>query len=198
MNGPKGSSKTSVIRQIKERSDAHGLSQRIEIRTITWGAGGVFDCTLPGFSQNRQPSPQTAPPPVAVESEGKSEGEPSAFQPLTEPFQVSQSPCDCPQCQAAAKGQSSSTYKTCCHGKLLDWSKYPTTIHPMPRPGIFPLPPTQGRNYYSLYDCLTNHTRPAAPKSGYAPFAINAGRSSMPTGDLSKGFLPKTARWSNG
>ncbi|WP_197454440.1 alginate export family protein [Stieleria varia] len=43
----------------------------------------------------------------------------------------------------------------------------------MPRPGIFPVPP-KGPGYYSVWDHLTDQCRPAAPKSGYAPFAINA------------------------
>jgi hypothetical protein len=59
-------------------------------------------------------------------------------------------------------------------GTLFDWSKYPETIHAMPRPGIFPIPPTQGPAHFSLWDQLNGECRPAPPKSGYAPFAINA------------------------
>lgn len=44
----------------------------------------------------------------------------------------------------------------------------------MPRPGIFPIPPTQGPAYFSAWDQLTGQCRQVPPKSGYAPFAINA------------------------
>jgi hypothetical protein len=64
--------------------------------------------------------------------------------------------------------------KTCCRGCLLDWSKYPETISPMPRPGIFPIPRTDGPAYFSVLDQLHGRRRDAPPKSGYAPFAINA------------------------
>jgi hypothetical protein len=63
--------------------------------------------------------------------------------------------------------------KTCCHGRQIDWAKYPETIHPMPRPGIFAIP-AKGPGYYSFWDYLTDEKREASPKSGYAPFAINA------------------------
>jgi hypothetical protein len=49
-----------------------------------------------------------------------------------------------------------------------DWSKIPSTIHPMPRPGFFPVPPTQGDAYYSLWDSLVDQRRPASPKTGYS------------------------------
>lgn len=82
--------------------------------------------------------------------------------------------CDCPDCKAAANGKPTAGCKTCCHGRLIDWSKYPETIRPMARPGMFPVPPMQGPGYYSAWDQLTGQCRPNAPKSGYAPFAINA------------------------
>lgn len=80
--------------------------------------------------------------------------------------------CNCPACGAAQKKPSPGC-KTCCHGHLIDWSKFPETIRPMPRPGIFPITPS-GPGYYSACDHLTGTCRKAAPKSGYAPFAINA------------------------
>ncbi len=64
--------------------------------------------------------------------------------------------------------------KTCCHGTLVDWSLYPATIRPMPRPGIFPIPPSAGPAYFSVFDALTGNCQENRPKSGYAPFAINA------------------------
>jgi len=88
-------------------------------------------------------------------------------------FGDAQQPCDCPACQAAQANPPIGC-ETCCHGKTLDWSKYPGTIHPMPRPGIFSIPPTEGPAYFSLWDQVTGEARPAPPKSGYAPFAINA------------------------
>ena len=83
--------------------------------------------------------------------------------------------CTCSVCgkQAPAAGPSRKC-ETCCHGLLLDWSKYPETVRPMPRPGIFPVAPTQGPAHFSMWDALTGRCRPAPPKSGYAPFAINA------------------------
>ena len=42
----------------------------------------------------------------------------------------------------------------------------------MPRPGIFPILPTQGLNYYSLLDQLTGEQRTSPPNSGYALHAI--------------------------
>jgi hypothetical protein len=64
--------------------------------------------------------------------------------------------------------------KTCCRGLLIDWSKFPATIQPLPRPGIFPVPPTQGPAHYSFQDWFCGSCREAPPKSGYAPFALNA------------------------
>ncbi|MCS7465437.1 alginate export family protein [Stieleria sp. ICT_E10.1] len=58
-------------------------------------------------------------------------------------------------------------------GTCLDWSKYPETVRPMPRPGIFSIPPS-GCGYYSAFDALTGRCRSGKPPSGYAPFAINA------------------------
>lgn len=88
--------------------------------------------------------------------------------------------CDCPACKAKAEGKKppgKKPYpgcKTCCHGRKIDWKKYPETIHPMPRPGIFPIAPTKGPGYYSLWDQAFGKRRDAAPPSGYAPIALNA------------------------
>ncbi|OYP31631.1 alginate export family protein [Rhodopirellula sp. MGV] len=60
-----------------------------------------------------------------------------------------------------------------CNCNSIDWSKYPATIHPMPKPGIVSVPP-KGPGYYSTWDALTGQCRQQRPKSGYAPFAINA------------------------
>jgi hypothetical protein len=124
---------------------------------------------VPVFAQDSNDSPQAASQAEAPESNQPAE-EPSAFQSLAEPFQETKPVCNCPDCQC---GKGDTGYKTCCHGMLIDWSKYPETIRPMPRPGIFPIAPMQGRGYYSLMDCLTGQERPVAPKSGYAPNAIN-------------------------
>lgn len=83
-------------------------------------------------------------------------------------------PCNCLACQLAALQGSSVCSDNCPAETPIDWSKYPATIHPMPRPGIFPIPPKEGPAYFSLWDQLTGETRQAPPKSGYAPFAINA------------------------
>ncbi|WP_149496563.1 alginate export family protein [Roseiconus lacunae] len=61
----------------------------------------------------------------------------------------------------------------CSYRCCLDWENHPETIHKMPRPGIFPIP-ANGPGYYSAIDCLIGDCRQTAPKSGYAPFAINA------------------------
>lgn len=82
--------------------------------------------------------------------------------------------CECADCKAAAFGKPAAGCQTCCLGTKIDWSKYPDTIRPMPRPGIFPIPPTQGPAHFSAWDQLTGQCRLAPPKSGYAPFAINA------------------------
>lgn len=82
--------------------------------------------------------------------------------------------CECRKRNATAQANATAGCKTCCHGCLIDWSKYPDTIRPMPRPGIFAIPPTTGPAYFSLWDELHGDVRPAPPKSGYAPFAINA------------------------
>lgn len=86
--------------------------------------------------------------------------------------------CDCPACRAAACVNQGPTPivpgKSCCKCKELNWAKYPQTIHPAPRPGIFAIPPVTGPAYFSMWDCITNDLRAAPPKSGYAPFAINA------------------------
>jgi hypothetical protein len=83
-------------------------------------------------------------------------------------------PCQCtyPKCQAAKKPPYPGC-KTCCQGCLIDWKKYPETIKPFPRPGIFSIPPTQGPAYFSLWDCIVDEERPAPPKSGYATSALN-------------------------
>ncbi len=86
--------------------------------------------------------------------------------------------CDCPACRAAACVNQGpvpiAPGKSCCKCKELNWAKYPQTIHPAPRPGIFAIPPVTGPAYFSMWDCITNDLRAAPPKSGYAPFAINA------------------------
>lgn len=84
--------------------------------------------------------------------------------------------CDCPACQAARETAAPPPWhcETCCDGQWIDWSKYPETIHPMPRPGVFPMPPPPGPGYYSMWDAVTGECRQSPPKSGYAPFAINA------------------------
>ena len=82
--------------------------------------------------------------------------------------------CDCADCKATEAVKLTPGCQTCCHGRAIDWSKYPETIRPMPRPGIFPIPPTQGPAYFSAWDQFTGQCRQAPPKSGYAPFAINA------------------------
>ncbi len=63
--------------------------------------------------------------------------------------------------------------ETCCHGMLIDWSKYPETSQPMQRPGNFFIPYSKGPACFSLWDAVTNDCRETRPKSGYAPFAIN-------------------------
>jgi len=86
-------------------------------------------------------------------------------------------PGACPVCGKPAPAFPSKPpheCKTCCRGCLLDWSKYPETIHPMPRPGIFPIPRTEGPAYFSLSEQLHGRRRDAPPKSGYAPFAVVA------------------------
>ena len=82
--------------------------------------------------------------------------------------------CDCPVCRAATSPGTVTGCKTCCRGELIDWAKYPATIHPMPRLGFFPIPPTQGQAYYSLWDRLEGVERPSAPKSGYAATGLNS------------------------
>ncbi|MCO8123865.1 alginate export family protein [Stieleria sp. TO1_6] len=77
-------------------------------------------------------------------------------------------PAESAVAQAAPMGCDSG-----CDGQPSDTSLYPATIHPMPRPGIFPIPP-KGPGYFSAWDQLTGRCRSAPPKSGYAPFAINA------------------------
>ncbi len=83
--------------------------------------------------------------------------------------------CTCPECQAAKEqDKPPAGRKTCCNCQVLDWSKLPATIHPMARPGNFPIPPTQGPAFFSLADEVHGICREAPPESGYAPFAINA------------------------
>jgi hypothetical protein len=74
--------------------------------------------------------------------------------------------CQCESCKSAA-----CSTVTCCHGHLVDWSKIPAGIRPMPRPGNFPIPPT-GCGYYSMWDHLTGTAREKGPPSGYPPFAL--------------------------
>jgi hypothetical protein len=57
--------------------------------------------------------------------------------------------------------------------KQIDWSKLPTTIHSMPRTGIFQVPPTTKTGYYSLWDYLLDQERAASPKTGYSNTALN-------------------------
>jgi hypothetical protein len=94
--------------------------------------------------------------------------------PLVELLPQEPGGCNCAACQTGAPADPACTCKTCCHGHLIDWAKYPETIHPMPRPGIFALPVATGPGYFSLCDELTGQCRDAPPKSGYVPFAINA------------------------
>lgn len=87
-------------------------------------------------------------------------------------IELDSNPAVCPHCNAPAPKPLAGC-KTCCCGKLIDWSKFPATIRPMARPGTFFVSPT-GPGYYSAWDHVTGECRPAAQKSGYAPLAINA------------------------
>ncbi|MDP1558098.1 MAG: alginate export family protein [Nitrosomonas sp.] len=51
-----------------------------------------------------------------------------------------------------------------------DWSKVPP-VTPMPRPGMFVMPPP-GPGYYSLWDQITGKERATPPVSPYPPFAL--------------------------
>ncbi|HBZ30605.1 MAG TPA: alginate export family protein [Nitrosomonas nitrosa] len=51
-----------------------------------------------------------------------------------------------------------------------NWSQTPP-VTPMPRVGIFTIPPA-GPGYYSLWDLMTGNKREAPPVSPYAPFAL--------------------------
>ncbi len=51
-----------------------------------------------------------------------------------------------------------------------DWSKVPP-VTPMPRPGVFIVPPS-GPGYYSLWDLLTGNERKAPPVAPHAPFGL--------------------------
>ena len=55
---------------------------------------------------------------------------------------------------------------------VIDWSKVPSTIRPMPRGGFFPIPPTRQPGYYSLWEQLLHRPSPAAPKTGYNNLAL--------------------------
>ena len=82
--------------------------------------------------------------------------------------------CMCADCQASANNPAAAKGRTtCCNGCLLNWSQIPT-IQPMARPGFFPIPPSQGPAFFTLADEWMGVCREAPPKSGYAPFAINA------------------------
>ena len=109
---------------------------------------------------------------------GRSSAIPMGEQPyqalLTDQEPKAETPAE-PQADPAAEAKKPDpTCKTCCRGTLVDWSKFPATIHPMARPGFFPIPPTEGAAYYSLWDQMTGECRQTPPKSGYAPFALNA------------------------
>lgn len=56
----------------------------------------------------------------------------------------------------------------------VNWAELPATIHRMPRPGIFAISAWEQPAYYSVWDQIWGLKRPSRPKSGYAPFAINA------------------------
>lgn len=51
-----------------------------------------------------------------------------------------------------------------------DFSRVPP-VRPMPRTGLFPVPPT-GNGYYSLLDALRGEMRDKPPQYGYPPFAL--------------------------
>lgn len=55
-------------------------------------------------------------------------------------------------------------------GEKFDWSQTPP-VTPMPRVGIFVVPPS-GPGYYSLWDLITGNKRETPPVSPYAPFAL--------------------------
>jgi hypothetical protein len=53
----------------------------------------------------------------------------------------------------------------------VDWTKVPP-ISPLPRVGVFPMPPT-GPGYYSLKDVLTGNWRESPPKFPYPPVSAD-------------------------
>jgi hypothetical protein len=77
-------------------------------------------------------------------------------------------------------------FQTCCRGQLIDWSEFPATIQPFPRPGIFAIPPS-GPAYFTVLDQWCGNCLETPRKSGYAPFAINA----WPFHDADWRFLEK-------
>ncbi|MBI1310764.1 alginate export family protein [bacterium] len=120
--------------------------------------------------------PETAFPafPTTESSVNTPDGEAAVFDASLGTVGAHDQHCNCQECQLAAMQSSSANWDLCPSDAPIDWSKYPATIHPMPRPGIFPIPPNQGPAYFSLWDQLTGEVRQTPPKSGYAPFAINA------------------------
>ena len=74
-----------------------------------------------------------------------------------------------PGAKASPKCQCQRT--SCCCGHVVDWSKVPQSIRPMPRPGDFPVRPS-GLGYYSLFDQVLGIQQSKLPQSGYPPFAL--------------------------
>lgn len=92
-------------------------------------------------------------------------------------------PSDCPHCGGSTPKPSAGC-KTCCCGTLIDWSKYPETIHPMHRPGIFPVSP-KGPGYYTAWDHLIGQCRPAPKNPATHRSRSMRGRSLMQIGGMS-------------
>ena len=51
-----------------------------------------------------------------------------------------------------------------------NWGGVPP-VTPMPRPGLFVIPPA-GPGYFSLWDLISGNKREAAPVAPYAPFGL--------------------------
>ena len=135
-------------------------------RACFWIAAGLASAVV---SQHAFAQEVADPPPGAVTDVVVADQDPVAMAAPASP-QV----CDCPACNAADAMRPATPGSTCCRGQVIQWSKYPETIRPMPRPGIFMVPPSEGPAYFSAWDQVMGQPRQTRPRSGYAPFAINA------------------------
>ncbi len=127
------------------------------------GIGWVGGVTVAAAQEPAVVVPVSDPPPAAA-----SMIDPSAAAAAPSPTAPSAAPS--PTAPSAAGIPCPPPCPSPCDRCGFDFSKVPP-VRPLPRPGMFPIPPS-GPGYYSLLDLVTGQYRERRPQFGYPPLTL--------------------------